>query len=82
MNKMKLYIIVESSFDVEILKKTLPQNILDSAKIISANGHSASISKAKSLAVMSDNKIILAVDSDSSSTFETEEKKEGLFSDN
>jgi len=74
----KLIIITEGVFDKRLLEIVLPEEIKSKSEIIPSMGFSSAVSKAKSFSVRLSNKILLVLDSDTTSPFGTEEKKEQL----
>lgn len=72
------YIVTEGQFDIEILKRVLPNEIMRNFNFVASMGYSSALSKAKSLALRLKNKIILILDSDTKSKIESEYKKEQI----
>jgi len=80
LKREKIVLLTEGKSDVEILTKVLPSDLVSKIEFIPSMGYSGALSKAKSLAVRLNNKIILVLDSDTNSEFETQEKKEQIES--
>ncbi|MEM7183389.1 MAG: hypothetical protein AAF518_20935 [Spirochaetota bacterium] len=72
------YVITEGEFDIEILKKALPNEIIENCHFVASMGYSSALSKAKSLALRLKRKILLILDSDTKSLVESEYKKERI----
>ncbi len=58
------YIVVEGQNDVEILKRILPKNLVDSTKFVVGSGQYGAQSMARSLAATREGKIALIIDAD------------------
>jgi hypothetical protein len=80
MNDNKRIIITEGEFDAYLLKKLLPKAIVSQSSFLVGNGYSSAVSKAKSILLQNNTPIVLILDSDSISDYETLEKKERLES--
>lgn len=75
---MIAYIIVEGSFDAQLLTRLLPKNLLDEVAIVSAGGLSAVKSLARSLLVRRQVPIAIVVDAGSTTLELIQERRQSI----
>ncbi|MBF0550411.1 MAG: hypothetical protein HQK60_07740, partial [Deltaproteobacteria bacterium] len=72
---MNSYIIVEGPTDVELLRRLLPEDIINGVHVVSANGRSAAVSLCRSLLFRRHAPAVLVVDANTTHEALIDEQK-------